>query len=217
MPQCIANCTNEGKKYSPEQSIDGPQGIYWIGSHPKILFVGREHFGWYGPTQWEADRVSICCSPLEFAFFTVSSMGAYWAIIKELTQEVLALGLGDWDAVLEKVAFTNACKCLADSGTLQWFLHQGCSNSGYLRHEIKTVAAPLSVLFTKSYNLSGTIFAEDTTKLMESDDFCVLRMGEQVLIECAHPGRQSIEWRARLKGIMAQYLDGAEPEREPDA
>jgi hypothetical protein len=207
MPVCLEECSEIGKPLSADR--DGPQGIYWVGKRPLLLFCGREHYGWYGETNWASGKQSICFSPLEFAFYTVSSMGSYWAIIKELIADVLQIDLGDWDAVLEKVAFTNACKCLSGSGTYQWHLHQNCLKHGYLKHEIQVVKAPVNVLFTKSYELSAVLFATGT-EIMRDDEFSVREVAGQYIIECAHPGRQSHEWRAALKNLMIRYLTDTE-------
>jgi len=203
MPACIEECTEIGRTLSADRN--GPQGIYWVGKRPLLLFAGREHYGWYGETNWPAGKQNICFSPLEFAFYTVSSMGSYWAIVKELIANVLQIDLGDWDAVLEKVAFTNACKCLSGSDTYKWHLHQNCLKHGYLAHEIQIVKAPVNVLFTKSYELSAVIFSSGT-EIMRDNEFSVRKMGGQYIIECAHPGRQSHEWRAALKSLMTRYL-----------
>lgn len=203
MPVCLEECTEIGKALSADR--DGPQGIYWVGKRPLLLFVGREHYGWYGESNWTSGKQSICFSPLEFAFYTVSSMGSYWAVVKELIADVLQIDLFDWDTVLEKVVLTNACKCLSGSGTYQWHLHQNCLKHGYLAHEIQVVKAPVNVLFTKSYELSATLFA-DATEIMRDNGFWVRQVGDQYIIECAHPGRQSHEWRTTLKGLMTQYL-----------
>jgi hypothetical protein len=210
MPQCMKNCATERANYSEDICLDGPQGIYWIGESPKILFVGREHFGWYGATTWDNGRESICYASLEFSFYTIASMGTYWAVIKELISDVLKLDLDEWDNVLKNVAFTNACKCLTNNRTLQWYLHQECSRQSYLIHEIQTIAAPLNVLFTRSVDLSGTIFRDKVTIIEEAEEFFVQKLDGQVIIECAHPGRQSREWRDQLKQLMAKYLENAE-------
>ncbi len=203
MIACVEECSKIGKTLSADR--DGPQGIYWVGKKPLLLFVGREHHGWYGETNWPSEKQSICFRPLEFAFYTVSSMGSYWAVVKELIADVLQIDLGNWDSVLEKVAFTNACKCLSGSGTYQWHLHQNCLKHGYLAHEIRVVKAPINVLFTKSYELSAILFAAGT-EVMRDDEFSVIEAGGQYIIECAHPVRQSHEWRAALKNLMRRYL-----------
>ena len=210
MPDCIRNCTTERGKYSEDIWLDGPQGIYWIGESPKVLFVGREHFGWYGETTWENGKDSIYYAPLEFAFYTIASMGTYWAVLKELINDVLNLDLGDWETVLKNVAFTNACKCLTNNRTLQWYLHQECTRQSYLLHEILTVAAPLNVLFTRSIDLSSTIFNDKAIIVKKDEEFLIQRFEAQIIIECAHPGRQSREWRERLKNVMAKYIEDAE-------
>ncbi len=211
MPQCIQNCKKKKGEYSQDTWLDGPQGIYWVGAAPQILFVGREHFGWYGETNWEGNKESICFAPLEFSFYTIASMGTYWAVIKELIQDVLKSDLGDWDDILKKVAFTNACKCLTNNRTLQWHLHQECARQLFLLHEIQTVSAPLNVLFTRSIDLSQSLFIDKTDIIEKSDDFVVHKFNDQIIIECAHPGRQSHEWRGQLKQVMSKYLTQAEP------
>jgi hypothetical protein len=137
-------------------------------------------------------------------------MGTYWAVVKELIEGVLELDLSDWDKVLRNVAFTNACKCLTDNKTLQLFLHQQCAKQTYLQHEIITVGAPMNILFTKSYDLSRNLFPGQSQVLEEDEEFFVQAIREQTIIECSHPGRQSREWRERLKQKMKQYLKRAE-------
>ncbi|MEW6668401.1 MAG: hypothetical protein AB1512_24580 [Thermodesulfobacteriota bacterium] len=144
-------------------------------------------------------------------------MGTYWAVVKELVQEALNIGIQNWEEMLRNVAFTNACKCLTDSNTLQWFLHQECFAQAYLEQEILAVAAPLNVLFTRSYALSERLYPGRAIMLETTDEFAVQKIDDQVIIECAHPERQSHEWRARLKALMGQYLGNAEHTAPPDA
>ena len=207
MPECITNCKQKKSAFSDDVSLDGPQGIYWIGENPKVLFVGREHYGWYGESEWPRDMWPICMAPLEFAYFTVPSMGSYWGIIKGLIKEGLKLELNDWDSIFASIAITNACKCLSNNSTLQWNLHQQCSEAGYLEKEISIVNAPLNVMFTKSHNMTEGLFQGKLNQLSRDDDFTVSRINHQFLIECAHPGRQSKDWRNNLVSIMKECIE----------
>jgi hypothetical protein len=184
---------------------DGPQGIYWIGSRPRVLFVGREHFGWYGKSSWATGRESIRHLPLEFAFHTVPSKGTYWGFVRGLISDVLQLDITNWDEVLENVAFTNACKCSAEGQGSRWALHEACVNEGFLRREIEVVGAPLCVLFTRSLGLLERLAPEASVEQDSNDDFSVRRRGEQVLIECAHPRGQPKEWRDELAELMRRH------------
>ncbi len=205
MPTCIAQCDQLKERYSGEPYRDGPQGIYWIGANPEIFFVGRDHYGWYGDAEWPRDIECICHAPLEFAYFTVPSMGAYWGILKGLIGTVLEIEAYDWYKLLPHVALSNACKCLTDRNSYQYHLHENCERQGYLEMEIMTVRAPLNVLFTRSYNLSDRLFDGALVELYRDDEFIVSEYGLQRTIECAHPGRLDRKWRERLAAIMKEY------------
>jgi hypothetical protein len=206
MPDCVTNCQGDLTNYGENVWFDGPQGIYWIGKNPKIMFVGREHYGWYGQSKWPIDKHNICYAPLEFSFYTISSMGSYWGVVKNIIEDTLMLDLYDWNSVLNHVAFTNACKCLTNSGSYQWKLHQECIKNQYLKDEILTVNAKINVLFTKSYELIPALFVSDSKELFKTNEFVVNQLEDQILIECAHPGRQSNKWRDDLKNLILQYL-----------
>ena len=203
MPACIAKCSRIGESLFADR--DGPQGIYWIGEEPKILFAGREHFGWYGSSEWPTDMERICFSPLEFAYHAVPSMGSYWNVIKEIISDVLQVDISDWDSVLREIAITNACKCFSDKKTYQWQLHQNCLEQSYLSYELEVINAPVNVLFTKAYGLCSKIF-HDARVHQDDNEFLVVESSGKYIIECAHPGRQSHEWRLALKEKISYYL-----------
>jgi len=204
MPTCIAECSEARKRYAKGPERDGPQGIYWIGGDPKVLFVGRDHFGWYGEAIWPNHTDSICFSPLQFSFYTVESMGTYWAIIKDVIN-FLFNGYS-WDEKLRNVAFSNACKCLSGNSSYQWNLHANCLKHKYVAREILAVNAKVTVLFTKSYQLLDKLFDSKTEVLYDRDDFSARKHGSQIIIECAHPGRQTIEWRDKLKKTIKECM-----------
>lgn len=203
MPRCISKCLEKKKK----ASVDGPQGIYWIGETPKIFIIGREHFGWYGPTSWETGKEFICYSPIEFAFFTVPSMGTYWATVKDLLCHIFSVDLGEWDFLLKNSAFSNSCKCFSNDNTYKRVLQQQCFDAGYCRKEIEIVQAPVNLLFTKSYNLAKRLFPEYSTEIEKTSEFLVMKANRQFIIESAHPGRKSNDWRKRLKELVEKYCN----------
>lgn len=210
MPECIATCSSMKERYTSETWLDGPQGIYWIGKEPKIFFIGREHFGWFGESKWPVDAHPVCFAPLEFAYFTVSSMGGYWGVVKNIMARSLGVDLSDWDEALGNVAFSNACKCLTDNGTFQWNLHQQCFQRGYIEKEISVVNAPVNILFTRTYELSAAIFSGRLETIKENEEFVVSKVGSQMVIECAHPIRKSNEWRTRLIELVKDLLKQAD-------
>ena len=106
-----------------------------IGSDPKVLFVGKENYYWYGESMWPKDVDSICYSPLQFAFYTIVAMGSYWAKIKDIMQGVFDDKEYSWHEQLQKVAFSNACKCFSENHTYLRNLHESCLKYGYLSHE----------------------------------------------------------------------------------
>jgi hypothetical protein len=199
------------KKYTNSPWIDGPQGIYWIGRESKIFFIGREHYGWYGESKWPEDIPSVCFAPLEFAYFTVPSMGSYWGIVKDIMVKALGVNLENWDEAASSVAFSNACKCLTDNGTLQWNLHQQCLKHGFVEREISIVGAPVTVMFTRAYEISSKIFSGRIEPVKKDEEFIVSKIDSQIVVECAHPGRQSNEWRNRLVVLIKEFLKKAEP------
>ncbi len=205
MPNCISKCQEKKKQFSEKTFFDGPQGIYWVGETPKIFILGREHFGWYGSTEWKSNKEFICFSPIEFAFFTVPSMGAYWATVKDLLCHVFSVDLGSWDFILKNSAFSNSCKCLSNNNSYKWFLHQQCFEIGYCRKEIEIVQAPVNLLFTKSLNLAKKLFSENSVEIEKTREFLVLKAQNQFIVECSHPSRQSIDWRQRLKEVVKKY------------
>ena len=206
MPECIKECSEAAKSYSEEPDRDGPQGIYWIGRDPEIFFIGRDHYGWYGDSNWPGDIDSICCSPLEFSFYTIESMGTYWGIIKDIIEDVFRDRKYSWDEKLQKVAFSNACKCLSDNSTYQWNLHANCLKHQFIANEIITVNAKVNVLFTKSYQLLDKLFETKGTVLYDGEEFSARQHDNQIIIECAHPGRQSNEWRTQLKDTIKKSI-----------
>ncbi|MGV1098734.1 hypothetical protein ACUUL3_04910 [Thiovibrio sp. JS02] len=210
MPECIASCSDMKARYTSESWLDGPQGIYWIGKDPRLFFIGREHFGWFGESKWPEEMPSVCFAPLEFAYFTVPSMGGYWGVVKDIMERALNVDLGDWDKASANVAFSNACKCLTGNGTFQWNLHQQCLNRGYVEKEIFVVKAPVTIMFTRAYELYSKIFAGKLEIIKKDAEFIVSRVGSQKVIECAHPGRQSKEWRDRLIELVKNLLKEAE-------
>ncbi len=198
LPACIKECTEARAGYSEKPDRDGPQGIYWIGKDPEILFVGRDHFGWHGDAGWPNDIDSICFSPLQFSFNTIESMGTYWAIIKDVIDSLFTDKAYSWNDKLEKVAFSNACKCLSGNSSYQRNLHANCLKHEYLAKEILTVNAKITVLFTKRYEVLDKLFDSENVVLYNREEFSARRHGSQIIIECAHPGRQSNEWRKKL-------------------
>jgi len=94
---------------------------------------------------------------------------------------------------------------LSNKNSYNWFLHQHCFEMGYCRKEIEIVQAPVNILFTKSINLAKRMFSENSTEIESTNEFLVLKTNNQIIIECAHPGRQSNDWRQRLKEIAKKY------------
>ena len=162
MPTCIKECSDARKDYAEEPDREGPQGIYWIGKDPQVLFVGREHYGWYGEAVWPDDIDTICYSPLHFSFYTIQSMGSYWGKVKDIMERLLDNKEYSWDERLQRVAFSNACKCLSYSRTYQSNLHENCLKHRYLSREIASVGAKVNVLFTKSHPTMDRLFNTNT-------------------------------------------------------
>lgn len=206
MPECINECSEVANRYADKPDRDGPQGIYWIGENPEIFFIGRDHYGWYGDANWPIDIDCICFSPLQFSYYTVESMGTYWGIIKDIIEESFKGRKYSWDEKLQKVAFSNACKCLSGNSSYQWNLHANCLKHQYLAREIKAVNAKVNVLFTKSYKLLDKLFEQQGEVLYDGEEFSARKHDHQIIIECAHPGRQSHEWRNRLKDTIKKFI-----------
>lgn len=207
MPTCIQECSGAGNEYAKLPDRDGPQGIYWIGRDPEIFIVGREHYGWTDEEcTWPEDIDSICYNPLLFSFYTIASMGQYWGIIKDVIEEIYENRGYSWDEKLQKVAFSNACKCRSTNRSYQRILHENCFKQGYLSKEILLVNAKVNVLFTKTYKLIDRLFNSETEVLNDHGDFAVRKYGSQIIIECAHPGRESHDWRDELKKIIKNYM-----------
>ncbi len=207
MPICIKECSEAKKNYPEVPDREGPQGIYWIGRNPQVLFVGREHFGWYGEAAWPDDTETICYSPLQFSFYTVESMGSYWAKIQDIMNYLFDQKEYTWDDKLQQVAFSNACKCLSYNPTYQWNLHENCLKHRYLSQEIATIGAKVSVLFTKSHPIMDRLFDSETEIISRDAEFPARRRGTKIIIECAHPGRQTVEWQDRLKKAIKEGID----------
>ncbi len=209
MPECIASCTGMKKRYTSESWLDGPQGVYWIGKSPKVFIIGREHYGWYGEAKWPDNIETICFAPLEFSYFTVHSMGGYWGVVKDIMLHALGLNLSDWGNALSNIALSNACKCLTGNRTFQWNLHQECLNRGYVEKEISVIDAPLTIMFTRKYSLLSKVFSGKLAIIQKDEEFVVAKIGTQIVIECAHPGRQSNEWRHRLVELAKESLQAS--------
>jgi hypothetical protein len=206
MPTCIVECTELRKGYGQLPDREGPQGIYWIGRDPKVLFVGKEHFGWYGEASWPEHVDTICYSPLQFAFYTIESMGSYWAKIQDLMDGIFDDKEYEWRDKLQKVAFSNACKCLSENRSYLWNLHENCLKHRYLSREISTIGAKVNVLFTKTHPIMDKLFDTKLEVVSRSELFPARRHGSQIIIECAHPGRESEKWREQLKKVIKEHL-----------
>lgn len=206
MPICIKECSDARKNYGAIPDREGPQGIYWIGKDPLVFFIGREHYGWYGEAEWADNLASICYSPLMFSLHTVESMGSYWAKIKDIMEDLFGKVECTWDNQLRKVAFSNACKCLSSNNTYQWNMQENCQRHRYLSKEIAIVGAKVNVLFTKSHPVMDKLFDSEMEVISQDKEFSVNRYGAQIMIECAHPGRESNDWRHRLKGLIEEYI-----------
>lgn len=195
MPNCTKEYSAARSDYGEDAEREGPQGIYWIGKKPTIFFVGQEHRGWYDESVWPDDIDDICFAPLEFSFYTVESMGDYWAIIKEIIRDVYSDEPFNWNKMLDRVAFSNACKCFSWNRSFKWRLHDNCVKQGYLLSEIDAVNAKVNVLFTKTYRVLDQIHGIKMERLFSGKEFLVRKYKSQVFIECDHPSRKSMQWR----------------------
>ena len=207
MPSCIKECAEAKKNYSEMPNREGPQGIYWIGSDPKVLFVGKENFGWNCEATWPKDIDSICYGPMEFAFYTIESMGSYWDKIKDIMDRIFDDKEYSWHEKLQRVAFSNASKCLSANSTYLWNLHENCLKHRYLSHEISTIGAKVNVLFTKSHPIMDRLFDSKLEVVSGNKTFPAMRHGSQIIIECAHPGRGTKEWREQLTTVIKESLE----------
>jgi len=206
MPGCVRSCRARKCRYGSNTGFEGPQGIHWIGKHPKIMFLGRENYGWYESKTWGTGKESICFAPLEFTFFTAESMGGYWAKIRSIAVDVLELGDSNWEGILKNIAVSNGSKCYSDSGAYLRWMHLACIQQRYVEDEIRIVRAPMNVLFSKSVGIAKSLFAGNASIEFQDTDFLVLKLGDQILIECAHPVRKSDEWLEQLKTKIMTYL-----------
>lgn len=107
---------------------------------------------------------------------------------------------------LQKLAFSNACKCKSGNSNYQWNLHANCLKHKYLSREILSVNAKVNVLFTKSYQLLDKLFDSKAEVLSDDDKFPARKHGSQIIIECAHPGRESHDWRDELKKVIKKSM-----------
>ena len=217
MPVCIRDCKTSKRNHlaNNEDSIYGPQGIYWIGNKAKILFVGKENGGWEDAVTYSS--LSIEQEPLWFFYHKTEFMPGMWHrifnyIMKPVLAKTIMKGVSvdelEWQDVIPYLAVTNLCKCFNEE--VQYSLYETCLEKGFLFREIKTADTPFVVMFTRSsYPISEQLFSPARWRTMANGAILKCSYGGKVYYQMQHPSRAGAplfklltrdiveEWRTR--------------------
>ena len=180
MPSCITKCRN-----SYGSDVDGPQGIYWIGSNVKIFFVGLENYGW--PQLLDYSYENIEYEPLRFFFYQTKDMQGFWQRINEITYRCInGNDQKEWHEVIDYIAVTNLCKCFCSKQ--QYHLYDRCWEEGFLKFELDTVDSPINVLFTNKYDIIDDITNSKSYDIHNNLIWKTISKGK-VYYQLSHPSR----------------------------